>query len=98
MTLPRRLLLWAARPFRRLPSRALLAGMLLASAACVPPDFPDEPLFSAPEDLAPPELVPLDPAVAEAAASGPTPEAEAELQARGASLRDRADALRRAPR
>ncbi len=67
-----------------------------ALAACAPPDFPEEPLFSNPDELDAPELIPLGVDIAEAQIEGETGAAQEELAARGADLRDRADALRTA--
>lgn len=66
-------------------------------AACVPPDFPDDPVFAGDRPRAIPDLEPVDAILAAAARDdGRAEGAATALQDRGARLRDRADALRTA--
>lgn len=82
---------------RRIP--ALAVGVALSVAACVPKDYPENPLFEGTGRLPPPKIAPVTPILEEAsaaAAADRTGEARTELQQRGAELRARADALRAA--
>ena len=78
---------------------AVAVGVALTVAACVPKDYPDNPLFEGSGSLPPPKIAPVAPildAAGAAASADRTGEARAELQQRGADLRARADALRTA--
>ena len=77
---------------------ALAAGGL-AVAACVPKDYPANPLFEGSGRLPPPKIAPITPILDDAsaaAAADRTGEARTELEQRGTDLRTRADALRSA--
>lgn len=80
---------WAALP--------AAVAVTLVLAACVPKDFPEDPLFSPTGDLPEPRIAPVAPILGQTAATAEadrTGEARAELEQRGADLRSRADTLR----
>ena len=77
-------------PMRRLPIAALVA-----LAACAPPDFPEDRVFADSGARTIPAIAPVAD-ILSAAEPGDADPTAADLQARGAQLRDRADALRRA--
>jgi len=83
--------------FAMRPSQIAGLAALCLLAACAPPDFPEERVFGGDGPRRTPPLEPVAPILdAAAAQDGGIEAAQAELAARGARLRSRAEALRQA--
>jgi len=81
---------------RTAPVRRILLAAALFLAACTPPDYAGPAPFTEDTNAPPPEIAALDPIRAQRDAAPRAAPAQAELQARGAELRARAEALRTA--